>query len=216
MLVNALFAAKPKPFGPRGAPSSIEKQAVSLLTVSKYGTLEDEQGNKKLHGGPEKVLHQYGPNGYKRLSKAYPQLANRFIPGTIGENISCETMHDGNVQVGDIYRMGEVVLQVSAPRAPCNKISQRYGEKNLDRFVGKEGITGWYYRVIQEGLLRTNDEVGHLERPPHSVSISNLVKALFTEAPNLDELSNYADMTALDDEWREKCQRRLSKFSQNM
>ena len=59
MHIYALYAAKPQAFGPRGAPSAIVKSQVSQLTVLDTGTLEDEQGNKKLHGGPEKVLHQY-------------------------------------------------------------------------------------------------------------------------------------------------------------
>jgi MOSC domain-containing protein YiiM len=209
MQINALFAGKPKPFGPRGAPSSIEKDSVLKLTVNIDGTREDEQGNKKLHGGPEKVLHQYGQPGYRSLQKAFPSIADKFVPGSIGENLSVDGMDDMRVQVGDVYRMGGVVLQVSAPRAPCSKISHRFGEKNMDRFVGKQGLCGWYYRVLEEGVIYVGDDVHHLERPKESVSIHDLVKAVFVEETSLEDLQYYSNLTSLDDEWREKCARKV-------
>ena len=162
MYVEALFAAKPVPFGPRGAPSAIQKQAVQSLTVNHDGTDEDEQGNKKLHGGPEKVLHQYSVEGYEKLQQNYADAA--FDIGSIGENLVVKGMNDTNVFIGDVYRLGEVVVQVSAPRAPCNKISQRFKIKNLDRFVGNEGVTGWYYRVLETGKLKVNDPVTLVSR----------------------------------------------------
>ena len=211
MQVNALFAATPQPFGPRGAPSSIIKAKISQLTVEQDHTLEDEQGNKKLHGGPEKVIHQYGPNAYQQLMDHYPDLAALACPGNIGENVSVEGMEDSNVCIGDIYQIGEVVLQVSAPRAPCNKISHRFDVKNLDRFVGENGITGWYYRVLKTGTIREGDSVELIERPASTVSIHDLMKAVFI--PELaSKAAEYVNIEVLDDEWRDKCQRQVRKF----
>ncbi|MFC3095219.1 MOSC domain-containing protein [Alteromonas sediminis] len=211
MQIDGLFAGKPAPFGPRKAPSSIIKTAVPFLTVTSDGTEEDEQGNKKLHGGPEKVLHQYGLPGYRQLSKAYPSLSGSFVPGSIGENITVDGMDDTRVQVGDIYKMGDVVLQVSAPRAPCNKISHRFGEKNMDRYVGKHGITGWYYRVLETGVLTLNAEVTLIERPVESVSIHDLVTAVFAEEAKHEDLCYYSTLEALDQEWREKCKHKAMR-----
>ena len=205
MHIYALYAAKPQAFGPRGAPSAIVKSQVSQLTVLDTGTLEDEQGNKKLHGGPEKVLHQYSFKGYEKLSQTYPE--GDFSYGTIGENFLVEGMHDNNVYVGDVYQMGSVTVQVSAPRAPCNKISHRYGIKNLDRFVGQHGITGWYFRVIEAGPLLQHDTVTLIERPDESVCIGALMRCMYDDNLKADAAS-YAQMEVLDDEWREKCLRR--------
>ena len=213
MQINGLFAAKPRPFGPRNAPSSIIKSPIAQLTVSFNGTEEDEQGNKKLHGGPEKVLHQYGPLGYEQLKAAYPKLADQFQPGTIGENIVVNGMEDVNVHVGDKYKLGQVLVQVSAPRAPCNKISHRFKERNLDRFVGKQGITGWYYRVLEPGIIRLGDTVERVERTEASVSIHNLVKTLFAEKPKVEVLLQYGEMKVLDDEWKQKCLSKAKKLT---
>ncbi len=210
MHLEALFAAKPVPFGPRGAPSAIQKQAVQQLHVNIDGTYEDEQGNKKLHGGPEKVLHQYSHKGYQALTEAFPEKA--FTVGTIGENMIVAGMDDNNVHVGDVYKMGNVVLQVSAPRAPCNKISHRYEIKNLDRFVGLNGITGWYYRVLETGVLHVGDAVALVSRPQHTVSIAALMTAVYDKGQP-EKAKDYVGIEVLDDEWREKCERVIKRAS---
>ncbi|MBU2980121.1 MOSC domain-containing protein [Alteromonas sp. C1M14] len=208
MFVEALFAGKPVAFGPRGAPSAIQKASVALLTVGFDGTKEDEQGNKKLHGGAEKVLHQFSHQGYTRLREGFDE--HDFPLGSIGENMLVPGMNDENVFIGDVYRVGEVTLQVSAPRAPCNKISHRYGIKNLDRFVGANGITGWYYRVIETGVIHGNDPVTLLSRHDKTVSVAALMRAVH-DLGDIDGAKQFEGLETLDDEWREKCTRVIKR-----
>jgi len=203
MKINALYAGKPQPFGPRGAPSSIIKSPVESITVESDHTHEDEQGNKKLHGGSEKVLHQYSYAGYAALQEAYPDVT--FDAGSIGENILVDGMTDESVCIGDIYRFGEVELEVSAPRAPCNKISHRFDVKNLDRYVGEHGITGWYFRVKKTGTLHIGDTVECTYRHDHTVSVGDLMRCVFNK--DAKQAAVLTGLVVLDDEWREKCQR---------
>ncbi|MEW9798506.1 MOSC domain-containing protein [Alteromonas sp. CYL-A6] len=203
MNIHALYAGKPVPFGPRKSPSSIVKSPVAALTVHEAGTDEDEQGNKKLHGGKEKVLHQYSFPGYALMKANFPDGA--FEPGSIGENLLVEGMDDTNVYIGDIYQMGEIQVEVGAPRAPCNRISQRYGIKNLDRFLGEHGRTGWYYRVIQTGVLRDGDTVALISRPEHSLTVGALMRGVFLKQP--DVARQGINIGALDPEWVDKCER---------
>lgn len=211
MKIDGLFAAKPQPFGPRGALSSIVKTAVPVLTVTFDGTEQDEQGNKKLHGGPEKVLHQYPVSNYQQLAKAFPDAAAQLVVGAIGENLSISGMEDTEVQIGDIYQMGSTVVQVSAPRAPCNKISHRFGQKNMDRYIAVNGLTGWYYRVIETGQVALGDPVILQHRENLTVSVRDLVKAVFAEDITREQLEHIATLPPLDDEWREKCLRRANR-----
>ena len=202
--VNALFAGQPSPLGPRGAPSSIVKESVSQLTVHTDKTDEDLQANKRLHGGPEKVLHQYNPTNYLTLRKHFPE--GEFAAGSIGENLSVEGMDDATVFIGDIWQFGEVQLQVSAPRAPCSKISQRFGISNLDRFVGERGITGWYYRVLKTGVIYPNDEVRLIKRQDNTVSVHQLMQCAHTKTDKA-LAATLSSLTVLDDEWRLKCEK---------
>lgn len=207
MKIYALYAGKPQPFGPRKSPSSIVKSPVPVLTVHEAGTEEDEQGNKKLHGGKEKVLHQYSFPGYDLMTAAYPDSV--FAPGSIGENLLVEGMDDTTVYIGDIYQLGEVEVQVGAPRAPCNKISHRYGIKNLDRFLGEHGRTGWYYRVVKAGIVRDGDAVRLLDRPSNSLAVGALMQGVFLKQTNI--ACQAVGIDSLDPEWVEKCERILTQ-----
>ena len=202
--VDALFAGQPQPLGPRGAPSSIVKSAVSQLTVHLDCTDEDQQSNKKLHGGPEKVLHQFSPLHYFTLRKHFPD--GKFEPGSIGENISVDGMDDATVYIGDVWKFGEVVLQVSAPRAPCSKISQRFNIQNLDRFVGERGITGWYYRVLETGVISVGDSVTLVSREDDTVNVQTLMRCAHTKT-DVELATKLANLAIIDDEWRDKCAR---------
>ena len=113
-------------------------------------------------------------------------------------------MDDATVYIGDIWKFGDVELQVSAPRAPCSKISQRFNIPNLDRFVGERGITGWYYRVIKTGAIHVGDEVTLLHREDDTVNIHTLMQCAHTKADKA-LAGKLAQLTVLDDEWREKC-----------
>lgn len=214
MKVTALYAGKPQPLGPRGNPSSIVKQPISALSVNVDGTDEDQQANLKLHGGPEKVLHQFSLSSYTTILDSYPELAEQAIAGSIGENITVPDMTDENVMIGDVYRFGEVVLQVSAPRAPCVKISQRFDTKNLDRLLGNEGHTGWYYRVLETGKIKVDDEVTLVSRPEKSVSVHHLMRAVYN-ADYFADAAEYIELAPLDDEWREKCVRATKRANKS-
>lgn len=208
MKIDGLFAGKVSAFGKGTSKSAIIKNPVTELDVYFQYTDQDEQANQKLHGGPEKVLHQFGLENYVLINNNYPQ-ANATI-GSIGENISVLGMQDDNVCIGDVYTMGEIVVQVAAPRAPCIRIAQRYGIKQLDKYVGREGICGWYYRVLQEGKLKLDDPVTLQQRPPETVSVQNLLRAVFN--PDYAPLAHqYQHLEVVDKEWREKCRKVAQK-----
>jgi len=218
MIIQALFAGKPQPFGPRKSPSSIVKHPYDALDIGPEGALQDEQGNKKLHGGPEMALHHYSHKGYEQLKLAFPEAVERFQIGSIGENLSCGIMNDENVFIGDIYRMGEVLVQVSSPRAPCVKINQRYGLKNADLLIAEQGITGWYYRIIETGKVFVGGEISLEHRLRDTISIKQLMRIVRSkksanQVTNFDqaqaaqqtlERRRAASIQALSKEWVRK------------
>nr|WP_100643991.1 MOSC domain-containing protein [Alteromonas facilis] len=214
MLIDQLFAAKPVPFGARGAPSSIVKAPVEKLTVFFDGTEEDEQGNKKLHGGKEKVLHQYAPSNYAIFQQHFPDNSQQFVPGSIGENISVKDMNDNNVRIGDIYTMGEATIQVGSPRVPCNKISQRFGINNLDRFVNQHNICGWYYRVLNPGVIRVGDSVTLESSSSNAMTIAEFMQCVNNKHASESQLRQAAEQVALDPEWQVRLRKRADSLSQ--
>lgn len=219
-MVEHLYAGKPQAFGPRQSPSSIMKEPHNVLTVRFDGALEDEQGNKKLHGGPFMALHQFAQPSYQLLSKQFSHAPQAIAVGTIGENISSAKLDEENVFIGDEYQIGNAILQVVSPRAPCAKINHRYGLAKIDAFVAKHGLTGWYYSVLKEGNIATGDDIILVERCREPISVRQIWDLrqlqLRSESPQLSmELATRAfQERALAPEWQAHMHRASIKLAQ--
>lgn len=172
--VEQLYAGKPQPFGPNQSPSSIMKQKHNTLTIKIDGAVEDEQGNKKVHGGPFMALHQYSLENYSALQASFPNTPRAIEKGSIGENISALNMNETNVFIGDQYKIGNAILKVVSPRAPCSKINHRYGERKIDLFISEQAITGWYFSVAQEGQININDNIQLIYREEVPISVQQI------------------------------------------
>jgi len=114
----------------------------------------DGQADLKNHGGTEKAVLAYATEHYL----FWCQVLNRseFPYGAFGENFTVEGQTEASVCIGDVYQIGEALIQVSQPRKPCWKISQRWQIPDLALQVQKTGKTGWYFRVLQEGFVEPN------------------------------------------------------------
>lgn len=164
--IDQIFTGRVKLMLPDGEPSGIFKSAVDgPQHLGTNGLEGDEQADLRYHGGPEKVLHQYPAEHYALLAQEWPQCASLLGPGVLGENISTRGMTEHDVCIGDVFGMGEARIQLSQPRSPCWKIDRRLKVDGASRFVEAAGVTGWYYRVLDEGRLCAGDEIVLLERP---------------------------------------------------
>ena len=164
--IDQIFTGRVKLMLPDGEPSGIFKSAVDgPRHLGTTGLEGDEQADLRYHGGPEKALHQYPAEHYALLAQEWPQCASLLGPGVLGENISTRGMTEHDVCIGDVFGMGEARIQLSQPRSPCWKIDRRLKVDGASRFVEAAGVTGWYYRVLDEGRLCAGDEIVLLERP---------------------------------------------------
>ena len=164
--IDQVFTGRVKLMLPDGEPSGIFKSAVDgPQHLGTNGLEGDEQADLRYHGGPEKALHQYPAEHYALLAQEWPQCASLLGPGVLGENISTRGMTEHDVCIGDVFGMGEARIQLSQPRSPCWKIDRRLKVDGASRFVEAAGVTGWYYRVLDEGRLCAGDEIVLLERP---------------------------------------------------
>ena len=214
MKIIELYAGKVRPFGPRGKGSAISKTPVSEAKVNELGMLEDDQGDKRFHGGVEKALHHYSLSGYEKMMKHYPLFHKKFKPGVLGENITSDTLHDKNVCIGDIFQIGEVKVQVSSPRIPCWKIAHKMEIADLDKFISKHGITGWYYRILEQGTLKTGDEITLLAQPNPELSIYTFMKVVNGDIDASEKIKHAAQAEGLDPEWKDRLERRIHAKNQ--
>ncbi len=123
----------------------------------------DEQGEPRIHGGPDMAVLCYSADHYAdwRAELGIDTMG----PGGFGENFTIAGQDELSVCVGDVYEVAEAVVQVSQPRGPCYKISYRWRRPDLLGLVEASGRHGWYLRVLREGLVRPGVPLTLLERP---------------------------------------------------
>jgi len=164
--ILSIQCGKAAPHPDDGEPSAIDKRPVSArVRVRALGLEGDEQGNLAVHGGPDKAIHHYAQDHYawwrERLGD-HPLLAG---PGAFGENVSTLGMTDETVCIGDRYRFGSALVEVSHGRQPCFKLDRRFGGLPIGAVMVKARCAGWYYRVIEEGEVAAGDGMDLTERP---------------------------------------------------
>ncbi len=151
-------------------------------------------------------MRQAPPPGYLDM-KENGGLLHR--PGAFGENISTIGMTEDSVSVGDVFRLGGALVQVSQGRQPCWKLSRRFGVTDMARRVQASGRTGWYYRVLQPGMVAPGDAMVLVDRLAPEWTLHRLWHALYVDRLNLSELQGIAALDVLADGWRRYARRRL-------
>ncbi|MGU3416317.1 6-hydroxyaminopurine reductase [Enterobacteriaceae bacterium C34A] len=146
-------------------PSAIAKlQVDGELELTELGLVGDEQAEKKIHGGPDRALCHYPREHYADWAREFPEQADLFCAPAFGENLSTEGLTEKNVFIGDIYRWGDALIQVTQPRSPCFKLNYHFGISDFASLMQSSGKMGWLYRVIVVGKVSTEQPLELVSR----------------------------------------------------
>lgn len=191
-------------------PSGIAKTPVAgPLWLGAEGFEGDQQADRRVHGGPEKAVHHYARDHYAGwLAEIGPQPALARA-GAFGENLSSEGLTEADIAVGDIFRLGDALLQVSQGRQPCWKLNLRFVVPDMARRVQNSGRTGWYYRVLQPGRVTPGDSLELIDRLAPDWTVQRLWHVMYVDRLNRDALTGIAGLEVLAEGWRRYAQRRL-------
>lgn len=210
MIPTTLLTGRIAPLPGSDRPSGIAKAVMhGPLWLGPEGLEGDEQADRRVHGGPEKALHHYPQDHYAAWRADLGNLALLGAPGAFGENISTEGLVEAGVAVGDIFRVGAALVQVSQGRQPCWKLSRRFGVADMARRVQKSGRTGWYYRVLEPGMVATGDRIELVDRVAPDWTLGRLWHAFYVDRLNRAELAGIAALDVLAEGWRKYAVRRL-------
>ncbi len=151
--ISNIFAGKEEFYkkGDKTIPSSYKKQKqIEDVFVNSLGLENDNQSNREFHGGAEQALCVFCQNEYEYLKKTYGFSLQEC---SFGENITLLNVSDKDFCIGDIFKCGEAIFQISLPRSPCYKIDMVLGTKNLCAKMIKDYKSGFYLRVLKEGFI---------------------------------------------------------------
>ena len=133
----------------------------------------DDQGDRRVHGGPGQAVYAYAREDYEWWER---ELGRALAPGTFGENLTTEGVDVSGALVGERWRAGSVVLEVTKPRLPCWKLGVRMGDEAfIDRFAAAARF-GTYLRIVEEGELGAGDAIS-VERGGGSATVRDVGRA---------------------------------------
>lgn len=214
--VNELRTGKVKQLGRADATDPFERKWESAMFkephegkvwLSKTGLEHDEVADKKIHGGPEKALFAYSIIHYPYWQE---ELENDAITaGAFGENLVIEGADEFTTFIGDTYKFGEAIIQVSQPRRPCWKPARRFQVMDFSVRIQQSGKTGWYYRVLEEGYVEAGVELELIERPYPEWSIAAANEVMYVYKDDLSRTYDLASCTLLAENWKKTLNKRL-------
>lgn len=161
------------------------------------------------HGGPEKAVHHYPFDHYAKWKSEIGSHALLDRPGAFGENVSTTGLTEADVAIGDIFRLGHALVHVSQGRQPCWKLNERFADIRMARRVQVSGRTGWYYRVLEEGIVSPDDSLKLVERTNEYWTIHRVWHHFFVDTMNAGALRQIAELPALAQKWQDHAAKRL-------
>ncbi|WP_409973687.1 MOSC domain-containing protein [Bacillus sp. Bva_UNVM-123] len=181
--------------------SAIQKKKVTEAMLTKDGFQGDKVANRAVHGGPDRAVCLYPLEHYKQWENEFNKA---FQIPAFGENISVEHMLEQDIYIGDIFSLGDAIIQVSQGRIPCATISNFNREARLLHRVVETGFTGYLFRVLQEGMVPENSSITLVERRQNKYSVLKGNKLLFHDRKNKQEIEEFIQIKELADVWKIK------------
>ena len=185
--------------------SPVEASSVFVSAVNIEG---DGQADRTVHGGADKAVYCY-PVGHWPWWEREQALPCK--PGTFGENLTIEGCDETTVAIGDRFRWGDVVLEVSQPRAPCYKFSMRTRRPDTPGLMTVSGRTGWYLRVIRTGNAPVSNSEFVREYGGGGPSVREAFFAAMDPRVSVESCRRVAGAEGLAQSWRDAVSRRLLK-----
>lgn len=189
--------------------SGIDKQrATNDVWLDLNGLQGDRVADHRFHGGPDRSLCHYPTDHYRHWCRLYPHL-QAIGPAAFGENLSTLGLDERQVCIGDRFRWGDALIEVSQPRSPCSNLDRRHDAGGLARQLAKRGRTGWLYRTLEPGAVRPGADLHLIDRPCPTASVLRVWRGFMNEDISDTELTWLAGLSPLASEYRTRFRQRL-------
>jgi MOSC domain-containing protein YiiM len=218
--IDALMIGQPVPFREDGETSTIGARmaASGPLKLTWQGFEGDRVADPNVHGGEDKAVHFYPVEHYAEWRADFATARLEPHPhlerlGGFGENIAARGLTEDQVQIGDRFRIGSGLVEISQGRQPCWKIDHHFGLRGMTAGVIRTGRSGYYFRVIEEGLVAPDDRIEQVERARHGWTVERTFQLLIaglhkTEGADT-ALRELVHLKVLAENWRARAARLL-------
>lgn len=206
--LNALLTGVIAPLDEKRKSAIAKRPVDGPVRLSFAGLEGDFQADKYHHGGADKAVHLYPFDHYARWRGDMPDHPRLATPGGFGENFSTTGLLEDQVCIGDRFRIGTALIEVSQGRKPCSIQGRFLNWPKLPELMVKERRSGWYARVIEEGVVAAGDMLTLVDRPLPDWSVMRVFGLLIAGDHKADPaaLDVLAAMELLHDGWRERAE----------
>ncbi len=214
MHLTSIQLGTPRTVGTPGAANPMERvftsaiwkePAAGRVWAGALGLEGDAVANTRVHGGPDQAVLMYAGTHYPLWRAEWER--DDLGPGAFGENLTVIGLDEDLTCIGDVLEIGEARFQVSHPRQPCATLARRHQVRNMIAVVQRNGRSGWYLRVLQEGFLEAGQPIRLAQRPHPDWTVRRAALARLNRKDRPDEAAGLARCAALSIEWRERLAR---------
>ena len=170
------------------------------VAIRKLNLVGDRQADLSVHGGAEKAVYAYPAEHYEYWRGQLPDIS--FSWGAFGENLTTEGLWEDRLFIGDLFRVGSAVLQITQPRMPCYKLQLRFNRDDMIKRFLLSGRSGFYFSVIERGDVAAESNVEILDRDPYGVTVSDIVRLYLGQTRDPELLQRARSVGSLPQNWK--------------
>jgi MOSC domain-containing protein YiiM len=188
--------------GDRTITTAIWKRPVAgRVAVGGVNLSGDDQADRSVHGGADKAVYAYA---WEDTLWWQEELGRSLEQGNFGENLTLSGVDVADAVVGERWRIGSAVLEVSEPRFPCFKLGLRMGDPKFVKRFAAARRTGTYLRIVEAGEVGAGDPIERTGRPDGGITVGDFAEAYLGD-PSL--AARLADAPHVSERWRDWAQR---------
>lgn len=180
MNVLSVNVGKPRlvTIGQHPTKTGIYKEPVAgKIAMQGYNLVGDEQADLVAHGGEFKAVYAYPHEHYAYWAAELNR--NDFSYGQFGENLTTQGMDEDTVCVGDVFRIGTALLQVTQPRVPCSKLGHKMGFMGFVKQFHISRRTGFYFRIVEAGQIEAGDSIEKVSADPQGITVKQVFDLMY-------------------------------------
>ncbi len=190
--------------------TGIFKEQVEGRVMLRRLNLEgDGQADLWGHGGAFRAVYAYSQENYEYWAGELGR--DDFTIGQFGENFTVEGMPDDEICIGDVFRIGGALVEVTQPRIPCHKLALKFGVDGFQNRFLESGRVGFYLRVLEEGEVGAGDDIVLVKRDSARMTVEAVSNLLFFDKENLERTEKALHIPALSHGWKGSFADRLAK-----
>lgn len=175
--------------GQRVKTGIYKKPTLDGIFLGKEDVQKDVVVDRRFHGGIDKACYLFSADNYPFWQEKYPNLNWNW--GMFGENVTVKGLDEAKIRIGNIYKIGQALVQVSQPREPCYKLGIRFNDQTILKEFISHKKPGTYVRILEEGFVQKDATIELLEESKNTLTIAQFYSLLFTtdKDPKLVQLA---------------------------